>query len=103
MSCTEPGSACETHSGNPLGAITAWMLPPRVWALPEYHRSMTSPFTLTTGSLRRSHGMTLPSRITCENPWPLARSAVGCEPASAAGRVAEAGCKEVWDSVEPRG
>ena len=31
MSCTEPGSASETHSGNPPGAITAWMLPP--WAV----------------------------------------------------------------------
>src|SRR5215467_7136872 len=54
MSCTEPGSAGETHSGNPSGASTAWMLPPWVWALPEYHRSMTWPFTLTAGSLHRS-------------------------------------------------
>jgi hypothetical protein len=29
MSCTEPGLACETHSGSPSGAMTAWMLPPR--------------------------------------------------------------------------
>ena len=28
MSCTEPGSTSETHSGNPSGAVTAWMLPP---------------------------------------------------------------------------
>jgi hypothetical protein len=28
MSCTEPDSTSETHSGNPLGAMTAWMLPP---------------------------------------------------------------------------
>jgi hypothetical protein len=28
MSCTEPGSTCETHSGNPSGASTAWTLPP---------------------------------------------------------------------------
>jgi hypothetical protein len=27
-SCTEPGSAGETHSGNPSGAHTAWTLPP---------------------------------------------------------------------------
>src|SRR6516225_6964427 len=32
------GSAGEIHSGNPPGARTAWMLPPCVWALPEYHR-----------------------------------------------------------------
>jgi SAM-dependent methyltransferase len=25
--CTEPGSISETHSGNPSGASTAWMLP----------------------------------------------------------------------------
>ena len=41
-SCTEPGSTSETHIGNPSGASTAWMLPPWAWALPEYHRSMTS-------------------------------------------------------------
>ena len=40
-SCTEPGSTGETHSGNPSGASTAWMLPPWVRALPEYHKSMT--------------------------------------------------------------
>ena len=28
MSCTEPGSAGETHSGNPSGASTARTLPP---------------------------------------------------------------------------
>ena len=28
MSCTDPGSTSETHSGNPSGAMTAWMLPP---------------------------------------------------------------------------
>ena len=44
--CTEPGSTSETHSGNPSGAMTAWMLPPWVWALPEYHTSMSSPWTL---------------------------------------------------------
>src|SRR5436189_668347 len=44
MSCTEPGSTSETHSGNLPGAVTAWMLPPWVCALLEYHRSMTSPF-----------------------------------------------------------
>jgi hypothetical protein len=38
MSCTEPGSASEIHSGNPSGAMTAWMLPPWAWALLEYHR-----------------------------------------------------------------
>src|SRR6516225_5981977 len=54
-------------SGNPSGASTAWMLPPRACALPEYHRSMTSPLTLTVGSLHRLHGMIFPSRITCEN------------------------------------
>ena len=30
MSCTEPGSTVETHSGNPSGASTAWRLPPWV-------------------------------------------------------------------------
>src|SRR5262249_47883809 len=74
MPCPEPGSTSETHSGNPCGARTAWTLPPWPWALPEYHKSMTSPFTLTAGSLHRSQAMTLPSRITCENPWSLARS-----------------------------
>jgi hypothetical protein len=39
MSCTEPGSASEIHSGNPSGASTARILPPWRWALPEYHRS----------------------------------------------------------------
>ena len=39
MSCTGPGSTSETHSGSPSGAVTAWMLPPWAWALPEYHRS----------------------------------------------------------------
>src|SRR5450755_3283681 len=28
MSCTEPGSASDTQSGNPSGANIAWMLPP---------------------------------------------------------------------------
>jgi hypothetical protein len=28
MSCTEPGSTSETHSGNPSRAVTAWTLPP---------------------------------------------------------------------------
>ena len=66
------------HLGGPQRepgrAMTAWMLPPWVCALPEHHRSMTWPFTLTAGSLHRSQGMILPSRITCENPESLARS-----------------------------
>jgi hypothetical protein len=71
-SCTEPGSASEIHRGNPSGASTAWMLPPWVCALPEYHRSMTSPFTLRVGSMHRSPGMIFLSRLTCESPrlWP---------------------------------
>src|SRR5215470_3362516 len=67
-SCTDPGSTPQTHSGKPPGASTAWMLPPWVCALPEYHRPVTSPLTLTAGSLHRSAGMTFPSRITCEKP-----------------------------------
>ena len=31
----------------PVRGETAWMLPPWAWALPEYHRSMTSPLTLS--------------------------------------------------------
>ena len=50
----------EIDSGNPPGAVTAWMLPPWVCAFPEYHKSMTSPFTLTAGSLHRSQGNDLP-------------------------------------------
>src|SRR5213078_132907 len=73
-SCTEPGSASETHSGNPSGAHTAWTLPPWACAFPEYHRSMTSPLTLTAGSLHRSQGMIFPSKITWETPSSLARS-----------------------------
>jgi hypothetical protein len=53
MSCTELGSTPETHSGNPSGASTAWMLPPCVCALPEYHKSIASPLTLRAGSLQR--------------------------------------------------
>jgi len=55
MSCTDPGSAPETHSGNPSEAMTAWMLPPWTWALPEYRKSMASPRTL------RSSGGTWPA------------------------------------------
>jgi hypothetical protein len=73
-SSTEPGSACETHSGNPFGASTAWMLPQWVWAFPEYHRSMTSPWTLTVFSRHRSAGMIFPSRIAYARPSSLARS-----------------------------
>src|SRR6516165_8853032 len=47
---------------------------PWVCAFPEYHKSMASPLTLTAGSLHRSQGMTVPSRITCENPSSLTRS-----------------------------
>jgi len=77
MSCTDPGSAAEIHSGNPFGRLTAWTLPPWQWALPEYHRSMTSPFTLTVFTLtvftrHRSAGMILPSRMT--NATPSARA-----------------------------
>jgi hypothetical protein len=56
------------------------MLPPWVCALPEYHRSMTSPFTLMAGSLQRSQGMTFPSKITWENPSSLARSSASARP-----------------------
>jgi hypothetical protein len=35
---------------------------------------------LMAGSLHRSHTKTLPSRITCENPWPLARSSAWRRP-----------------------
>src|SRR5215472_6367567 len=77
-SCIEPGSTGETHSGNPPGASTALMLPPWACAFPEYHRSMTSPFTLRVGSLHRSHAITVPSRITLRKalvPGPLQRLA----------------------------
>src|SRR5262249_25528709 len=61
MSCTEPGSTSETHSGNPLGAMTAWMLPPWACALPEYHRSMTSPWTLLPSLLSQFLSHSFPS------------------------------------------
>lgn len=61
MSCTEPGSAGEIHSGNPSGRAMAWTSPPLRCALPEYHRSMTSPCTLTVFSRHLSVGITLPS------------------------------------------
>jgi hypothetical protein len=49
------------------------MLPPWVGTLPEYHRSVTWPFTLTVGSLHRSQGMILPSRSRGTSPglWPV--------------------------------
>ena len=43
-------------------------------ALPEYHRSMISPFTLMAGSRHRSAPMTVPSGITCGKPSSLSRS-----------------------------
>src|ERR1700758_5294930 len=67
MSCTEPGSTSEVHSGNPSGAKTAWTFPPWQCALPEYHRSMTSPLALTARSRHRSDSMTVPSRVKCGN------------------------------------
>src|SRR5258708_7690851 len=54
MSCTEPGSAAEIQIGNPPGRATVRTLPPWRCALPEYHRSMTSPFTLPACSRHRS-------------------------------------------------
>jgi len=39
VSCTDPGSASEVHSGNPPEAATACMLSRWPWALPEYHKS----------------------------------------------------------------
>jgi|GEM_PF-3049500 len=68
MSCTEPGSASGTRSGNPSGAKAAWTLPPWQWAFPEYHTLMTWPLTLMAGSLHRSAGMIFPSRITWGRP-----------------------------------
>jgi hypothetical protein len=44
--------------------MTAWMLPPCAWALPEYHTSMSTPRTLTVFSRHRSAGMIFPFRIT---------------------------------------
>ncbi len=67
-----------TATAETVWASTAWMLPPWVCALPEYHRSMTSPLTLMVGSLHRSQGMIVPSRITCENPASWARSSAWC-------------------------
>lgn len=51
-----------THSGNPVGAETAWTLPPGLWALPEYHTSICSPLTLVVFSPQRSAPKTFPSK-----------------------------------------
>lgn len=69
-----PGPAAGTRPG----PARPGMLPPWVCALPQYRRSMTSPFTLRAGSLHRSQGTILPSRITCGRPSGLARSSAWC-------------------------
>jgi sugar/nucleoside kinase (ribokinase family) len=72
------------HGGNPAGLATAWMLPPCRWALPEYHRSTDSPFTLVVFSRHRSAGMTLPSRITNARPSATPRASASGSSGAAA-------------------
>jgi len=43
MSWTFPGRTSETHSGIPRSEIIAWMLPPKSWVFPLYHKSMVLP------------------------------------------------------------
>ena len=37
----------------PPGVNSAWMLPPKPWALPEYQRSISRPFLLMVFSLHQ--------------------------------------------------
>ena len=80
MSWTPPGRTAETHSGMPPGVNSAWMLPPKPWALPEYQRSISRPFLLMVFSLHRSAATTLPSRIRYGRPCSGAFSSASRRP-----------------------
>jgi hypothetical protein len=67
------GVTGEVRSGMPQGVNSAWMLPPKGWVLPEYHRSISPPRRLVVFSSRRSAATTLPSRIRYGSPYSFAR------------------------------
>ena len=74
MSCTDPGSAGETHSGNPFGASTAWMLPPWVWALPEYQTRQPSRRSTAGSRSGAARGRSPTAGYGCSPPTPPRRS-----------------------------
>jgi hypothetical protein len=77
-SWVEPGETSETHNGIPFGAVSAWMLPPKLRVFPLNQESISLPFTEVFVSDRRSVEMIVPSRIRCGTPSWAARSSASC-------------------------